>query len=354
MVTRYNIKVIIKLKELFADGIKVRCLCRVTLYKDRGQISLSLEDVDPAFTKGELALARERLIKELRAKGLDRKNKELTLSAFPLRIGLISAEGSRAESDFLHQLESGGYPGTILYISAKMQGDKVPVEVTNAINQLIKKEVDAIIITRGGGSAADLRWFDASEIAYAIAKSPVPIIAAIGHHDDICVAEEICYLRQKTPTAAAQFVLDWFLGTRDRITELADRIIDSVSRRLDWLNDNLQGLSIALVEQSNNGLNRSLNSLNSLSNDLNRNGESLMQRHREALFALDKILTAADPTPWLNNGWTQLNDNVNPVRKLKDVKIGSKITARLIDGLITMEVTSTTEKGAKSDGKKTK
>ena len=108
------------------------------------------------------------------------------------------------------------------------------------------------------------------------------------------------------------------------------------------------------MEQSNNGLNRSLNSLNSLSNDLNRNGESLMQRHREALFALDKILTAADPTPWLNNGWTQLNDNVNPVRKLKDVKIGSKITARLIDGLITMEVTSTTEKGAKSDGKKTK
>jgi len=343
-----------KLRELFADGIRIRCLCRVTLYKDRGQITLTVEDVDPAFTKGELALAREKLLRELRAKGLDRTNKDLTLAAFPFRLGLISAEGSRAESDFLHQLTQGGFPGTILYVSAKMQGDKVPGEVTSAMVQLTKRNIDALVITRGGGSAADLRWFDSPDIAYAIAQCKVPVIAAIGHHDDVCVAEEICFQRQKTPTAAAQFFLDWFAGTRDRIADLAEKVVGNVSQRLESHYNNLQRLNLELVEQSQGSLNRANISLTTLSGNLHRSGDIALQNLREVLFNIDKILSSSDPKPWLAKGWTQLTSKGGPVLQLADISVGDELKARLIDGILNLSVTEIQKKGARPNGQKSR
>ena len=105
-----------------------------------------------------------------------------------------------------------------------MQGERVVPEVRKAIEKLVAHGCDLIVITRGGGSAADLRWFDASEIAYAIVECPTPVICAIGHHDDVCVAEEVSYMRQKTPTAAAEYILAIFSQTRDKIDSLARKL----------------------------------------------------------------------------------------------------------------------------------
>lgn len=221
------------LKTILQDGTAVRVLCRVSLYRERGALSLAIEDIDPDFTKGAMALAREQLLKELRAKGLDQANKRRPLPVFPLRIGLISASPSRAMSDFVDQLKVMRYPGEIVFVPTPMQGEAVPQAVVRALATLAAAEVDLIVMTRGGGSAADLRWFDAREIAYAIASCPVPVIAAIGHHDDVAVAEEICFLRQKTPTAAADFVAGLFQNARERIDALADRLLALVGRKAD-------------------------------------------------------------------------------------------------------------------------
>ena len=79
-----------------ADGMKVRLLCQVSFYKDRGSLSLLVLNIDSSFSKGELALAREKLLKELRQKGLDQKNKSRPPVSFPFHIGLVSAKDSRA------------------------------------------------------------------------------------------------------------------------------------------------------------------------------------------------------------------------------------------------------------------
>lgn len=207
------------LKELMVDGLRVRMLVDISLFKDRGQISLQVQGIDPSFTKGSLALAREKLLKELRSKGLDQKNKQLPLPAFPLRIGLISADDSRAKSDFLDQLLVYGFPGQVLFYPAQMQGENTLRDVVSGIKALESKGCDMIVITRGGGSAADLRWFDSAEIAYAVAEARVPIVAAIGHHEDVCVAEEISARREKTPTAAADFCVHLLQKTRERIDQ---------------------------------------------------------------------------------------------------------------------------------------
>jgi exodeoxyribonuclease VII large subunit len=114
-----------------------------------------------------------------------------------------------------------------------MQGDNTPSEVVKAITSLSQKGCDLIVITRGGGSTADLRWFDHSQIAYEIANCPIPILAAIGHHDDESIAEIICFHREKTPTAAADFILHIFKMNRDRIVEINNLFYQRLSSRID-------------------------------------------------------------------------------------------------------------------------
>ena len=306
------------LRQIMQDGMQVRCLCRVGFYRDRAQLSLTIENIDPLFTRGALALARETLLKDLRLKGLDRANKQLPIPLFPFRIGLISSEGSRAESDFLHQMESGLFPGKILFMHAATQGEKVPIEVPAAIKHLAAAGCDVIVITRGGGSAADLRWFDAPEIAYAVAGCPVPIIAAIGHHDDTCIAEEICHLRQKTPTAAAQYLIDCFATVRSRIDAAGTGLKNSIDRmaevQMQWFEVLAGRLQTAALRA--------------------------ISAHASELSAIEIRLAALDPKPWLDRGWTRLSVNGEAIDSITQLKKGLLVHARLKDGPVSMVVES--------------
>ena len=383
------------INEVLQDGMKIRCLCQVQLYKDRGSVSLLVTDIDPSYTKGALALARERLLKELRAKGLDQTNKRLTLPSFPLRLGLISADASRAKSDFLDQLQTLAYPGEILYCACIMQGEQVPKQVVAALVRLQAAGCDLIVLTRGGGSAADLRWFDAAEIAYAIAAATVPIIAAIGHHDDVCVAEEVCHLRQKTPTAAADYVVSLILGTLARIDSLANDLaksldgqIDTFQRRLAAAAERLSTTATLSLEVRANLLMQRVHQLQRSTNErLEAHGTILMQRHHSLqrlaqdqvsrrtaevtqlqhslergtertlaaksthLLMLESQLGRLDPSGWLAQGWTQLTGAFGRVRSVAQVAPFDILKARLKDGWLELQVTQseTTTKAKTAD-----
>lgn len=233
------------LDQVLSEGLKGRFLCQVNFYRDRGNVSLNVMDLDPNFTKGALALAREMLLKELRQKGLATKNKSLSMTDFPLRLGLVSADNSRAKSDFLDQLKSYNYPGEVLFRNSQMQGEQVLTTVTSAIAELVAEACDVIVITRGGGSASDLRWFDSKEVAEAVFSCPIPIVCAIGHQDDVCVAEEISYRREKTPTAAADFIIHTISQTRERLQKLS--LI--MSRNLGQKIETTQAYQRALLER---------------------------------------------------------------------------------------------------------
>ena len=359
-----------KMAQILVDGTKVRFLARVSLYKDRGQISLTIEDVDPAFTQGALALARAELLKKLRAKGLLTKNRCLIIPAFPLRIALISAKGSRAQTDFEHQLSDGGYPGVLLFIPCPMQGDLVPQGIVSAIKKAEEAAVDLIVITRGGGSAADLRWFDGEEIALAIAHASVPVIAAIGHHDDTCVAEEICHTRQKTPTAAADFVLEIFRSTRTQINEYAhvlaraldrevtrfqrtqaslrERLADSVSQYFARRHERLQVLIGTLDRSFDLLYERQSNTFTQFASSLHHCALTRCMQIGEQVSLLQEQLVRLDPKPWMETGWTQLARAGKPLKSVRDFKPGDTITARLRDGTLDLSVQHATPKPPKT------
>jgi exodeoxyribonuclease VII large subunit len=280
---------------------------------------------------------------------------------FPFRVALITADGSRALTDFQHQLTTScQFPGEMLFIPCAMQGDRVPVAVARALKAAISAHADIIVLCRGGGSAADLRWFDGEEIALAIANAPIPIIAAIGHHDDTCIAEEICHTREKTPTAAADRILDIFRDTRGAINEKAHVlavILDREMTRFDRLQSDLRERLMQsadyyfsrqreqltlMMSHLQRGFDASTAKQQSmfvtLAAQLNHFASMSLQKHSEELFKRQQQLTRLDPGPWLDAGWTQLSSAGKNIKSMQDIELGALIQARLRDGILKLKV----------------
>jgi len=358
------------------DGLKVALRCRVQFYRDRAQLSLVVEDLDPSYTKGALALMREKLLKELRAKGLDRANGSLEFPDFPFVVGLISAEGSRAYSDFTHQLEVLGFPGHVVFCPSPMQGDGVPQGVCRALELLVQRGCDVIVVTRGGGSAADLRWFDDRDIAYAIAQCSIPVIAAIGHHDDRCVAEEVCYQRQKTPTAAADFLMAVFQGALSRIDEAHRQLLRGLTRRREGFVQEtarlgekmgrlvgraLEARSQWLADRKNSMERLLLGSVaqaqtygSQLEAKIAMAVERRLSLEHQQIGRIREQIVKADPRPWLAQGWTQLQDlSGRSLRSVAAAHQGQMVRARLLDGVLKMEIVERIEIDSEDQGQGT-
>lgn len=276
--------------KVLAEGMQVRVQCQVRLYKDRGSLSLTVMAIDPAYSEGVLALKRQKVLKALRAKGIAERNKALPPPLLPLRIGLISAADSRAINDFLHQLYQYGFPGEVIVHPAAMQGDNTSPEVRRALHSLsrLQPPLDAIVLTRGGGSAGDLRFFDDEALGEAICLCPVPVVAAIGHHDDRSVAEEVAFRREKTPTAAAVFLLQAVAQVREFLAASAEKIARETRRHLMRRDDQLQVAASAIKQAIGGQLAAEQLALSRLHGGLKIAGQSRLHHHQQRLSALTR------------------------------------------------------------------
>lgn len=185
------------------DGIEVRIRAEVEYYAGSGQVQLIMSGVDPHFTLGVLAADRERILAELAESGLLRRNAALPLPLVPLRVGLVTAAGSAAHADFVHELRASGYAFEVLLCDARVQGVTAEADLVAALRTLGRAEVDVIAVVRGGGDRTDLLAFDLASVAKAIALCPLPVFCGIGHEIDTSVADQAAHTAAKTPTACA-------------------------------------------------------------------------------------------------------------------------------------------------------
>ena len=205
------------------DGIEVRIRAEVEYYQGGGQVQLIMSGVDPHFTLGVLAADRERTLAELAASGLLRRNAAVELPAVPLRIGLVTAAGSAAHADFVHELRASGYAFEVLLCDARVQGVTAEADLVAALRTLSATDLDVIAMVRGGGDRTDLLAFDLASVAKAIALCPLPVFCGIGHEIDTSVADQVAHTSAKTPTACAAALVD-------RVTAVERRLSDA---RLD-------------------------------------------------------------------------------------------------------------------------
>ena len=189
-----------------ADGIEVRVRGRVQYAY--GRIQLVVSEVDPVHTLGRLAAERDRVLAALGAEGLLGRNAALPLPPAPLRLAVVTSDGSAACHDVLHELEASGLGFRVGVADARVQGHGAEASICAGLTRAVAWRPDAVLLVRGGGSRTDLAAFDGERIARLIAGAPVPVLTGIGHEIDTSVADAVAAAAHKTPTACAASLVD--------------------------------------------------------------------------------------------------------------------------------------------------
>lgn len=214
------------------NGTQVVCRGRVSLYRQRGEVQLVVEQIEPSGLGG-LQLALEQLKQRLAAEGLFAEELKKPLPAFPTMIGVVTSPTGAAFRDILNVLERRGGGLRVVLCPVRVQGTGSSGEIASAIADLNRlKAVDVLIVGRGGGSLEDLWAFNEEPVVRAIHRSGVPVVSAVGHETDFTLADLAADLRAPTPSAAAELVIRNRLELEAHLDHLLARMQRRAEERL--------------------------------------------------------------------------------------------------------------------------
>jgi exodeoxyribonuclease VII large subunit len=367
------------------DDIEVKFACKIDFYPPHGAFRLIVEDIDPVYTLGKLAQEKQKLIALLKKKGILDKNKQTFLTEVPLNIGLITSGDSAAHNDFQSELQKSGFGFKVYLRNTLMQGKKTEGDVCKALDELARiKQLDVIVITRGGGSIADLSFFDSQKIAEKIAASPLPVLSGIGHEINTTITDLVAHSYAKTPTAVARLLvnsIEVFLidlnGKMDRIiegvwsrlegyskdvNEKMNRIVDGYLKRVEEEKQRLKNSAYALqsgtmryLKDHNAGIihmaevikNRPMtllkNSEKTLilqSDHLKKTVKRRLSDDKVKLGNFKKIIDIAHPLNTMRRGFSITRTaNGRVLKSISDVSSEEQITTECMDGLVYSNVT---------------
>jgi exodeoxyribonuclease VII large subunit len=367
------------------NGMQVVLRGRVTIYEDRGELQISAEYLEPKGA-GALLIAFEQLKAKLEAEGLFDPARKKPIPSLPQRIGIVTSPQAAALRDILNIVRRRHHSASVLIFPAQVQGEAASVEVSAGIRYFNKaRNVDVIIVARGGGSAEDLAAFNHEGLARVVAASLIPVISAVGHETDFTIIDFVADLRAPTPSAAAELVIrsrqeveDQAEGLRQRLaramryrilmgrqalTELAQhgafgRMTDAINRRqqkLDDLKNRMDRAERQILEKQHRRLELAAAAvrhydvrrmLAGIRKELEARVAGLTSAARTALLQrtgrlnqLEGQLEALSPLAILDRGYALVFDSSGIL--LKDaarVKAGDEISARLAKGSLTATV----------------
>ncbi len=231
--------------QVLGNGLKVMLLVEIRFHSLYGY-SLNVVDINPGFTLGEMALQREKILKELKEEGILELNQQLDFPILPQRIAVISSEGAAGYEDFLNELTNNPwhYHFQVKLFPASMQGDQTESSVVAALEQIFDtvENFDVVAIIRGGGAKLDLSAFDNKLIAEHVAQFPLPVLSGIGHTKDKTVLDIVSYQSLKTPTAVADFLIQRFQEQDEQLDGFREQLKSVVNDIVAEEKQNIQAL----------------------------------------------------------------------------------------------------------------
>jgi exodeoxyribonuclease VII large subunit len=282
--------------ETLKGGLKILVKAKIEYHELYG-LSLVINDIDPAFTIGEMAVKRQLIIKRLEDEGVFSMNREIDFPRLPQRIAVISSRSAAGYTDFINHLTGNSY-GYVFYtalIETPVQGTETEQGVMEALDKVAVHAglFDLVVIIRGGGSQTDMSWFDSYGIAYHVTQFPLPVVTGIGHEKNMSVTDLVAFKSLKTPTAVADFLIDGMVSAENELNELSSAIRDS-SRIIIEENKNLiETCSIKLLPLARIMISASREKLSGKSMDLIRIGrEKTFRSGIAAANLLSRLLSS--------------------------------------------------------------
>ncbi|HET7440042.1 MAG TPA: exodeoxyribonuclease VII large subunit [Terriglobales bacterium] len=263
------------------NGMEVLVRGRVTIYEERGELQISAEYLEPKGA-GALQIAFEQLKAKLQGEGLFDESRKKTIPSIPRRIGIVTSPQAAALRDILNILHRRHHGANVVIFPAQVQGEGAPLEVSAGIRYFNKaRNVDVIIVARGGGSAEDLAAFNHEGLARAVASSTIPVISAIGHETDFTIIDFVADLRAPTPSAAAELVIRSRQEVEEQAEGLRQRLGRAVRYRLMMAREALNQLARhGAFAQMMQVINQRQQRLDDLLYRLERAERQMLERHR--------------------------------------------------------------------------
>lgn len=378
------------------NGMKVIVKGDVSVYEPSGQYQIYIKEMQPDGI-GELFLAYEQLKQRLEAEGLFSPEAKKAIPLYPRTVGVITSPTGAAIRDVITTIKRRYPIANILVFPALVQGDNAAPSIVKAIEKANSmKDIDVLIVGRGGGSIEELWAFNEEVTARAIYSSAIPIISAVGHETDFTIADFVADLRAPTPTGAAELAVP-------HIDELVDRILQRQTRLLRAMNgkfqfekerlirvqksyafryphrlyeqklEQLDKLTESLVRgtsrltqlkkgqheilfkrlQRNHpkeALQDAKNSLGRLEKDMNRSMVQILAKKQTDFDRIVSTLQALSPLKIMERGYSlAYSEDNHLVKSVKQVKVQEQIQIQLQDGSLFCNVETIKERDNSGD-----
>ena len=319
----------------FAAGLKVLLQVTVGFHELYGY-TLDVRDIEPMYTVGDIARQRQLIIKRLTSEGVINLNKELPFPSLPQRVAVISSATAAGYDDFCDQLLDNRY-GYVFYprlFESPMQGGKVEAGIISALDRIAENIDcwDVVVIIRGGGATSELNCFDTYDLANNCAQFPIPVITGIGHRRDESLLDIVAHLSVKTPTAAAEFLIQAMLEQENRLLGIMQGVNTVISRRIDSERDRLASLVGRLPVDTAFYMKNELLRLQSCIQTLQTSTTLYMTRQQHRIALCEREIEVASPSRILSLGYSITRVNGKVVRSIDDVAPGCDVVTQLANG----------------------
>lgn len=279
-------------------------------------LSLNVWNIDPTYTLGDLAKQRQATIQQLTEDGVMDLQKALQIPSLPRRVAVISSADAAGYGDFCDQLKHNrfGFKFHVQLYPAVVQGDNAARSVVQALNSIaaLEEEWDVVVIIRGGGASTDMSCFDDYNLASHCAQFPLPIIAGIGHTRDVSVVDMVVHTSVKTPTAAAEWLIE-------RVAKQVERV---------------GSLMLRLQRTTQNAVSREKNRLLLYEQQIFNAVRGKAVRERGKLDLWMKTIELHSPERIFKMGYSLTMVNGKMVRSQSEVNEGDVLETHLHDGVI--------------------
>ena len=328
-------------KQLLQSGIQILVQVKVD-FSERYGLKLVIENIDPAYTLGQMELQRQATIEQLKKEKLFDKNNQLNLPKVPQRIAVISSAKAAGLQDFLKELTDNQYGFSIKYrlFEAAMQGQFSEKEIIGALQNidLQKADFDAVVLIRGGGSKLDLSGFDSLKLCRTLANFPLPILTGIGHDVDESIADLVAHTALKTPTAVATFLIDQFLNYELEINQLYQFIEQQTERLLNRNYQYLEQVERSIKYATKTQIFNAERMIDYIDNEIPKLVKSRLRTANAQVELIEKTIELLNPETMLKRGFAMITKDGKIITSKKLLNQNDIIETHFADGKVDARV----------------
>lgn len=324
-----------KLKFRPKDGMKVICFGKISVYEARGDYQLIAEEIEPKGI-GALQLQFQQLKEKLQKEGLFDPTHKVKIPFLPTRIGIVTSPTGAAIRDILNIARRRFSNVEIIINPVKVQGDSAKDEIAKAIREFNKlKNIDVMIVTRGGGSLEDLWPFNEEIVARAIYESAIPVISAVGHEIDYTISDFVADFRAPTPSAAAELVIPKKEDLVGLINTATTRLNNALAGKVNSLAERLKAVKDSyILRQPLNLITQYEQMIDNLRKDMKIRIDHLVKMRGENFNLINSKLEAFNPLAILKRGYSvsvKLPERII-LKDIKSIKVGDMVETKLGNG----------------------